>query len=47
MATAIAPEAHLTERAARRGITIVPSPPTIGAEITGIDLDRNRLDPQS
>jgi len=40
MATAIAPEADLTERASRRGILIAPSTPTIGAEITGIDLDR-------
>lgn len=38
MATAIAPE-NLIERAARRGITIAPSTPTIGAEISGIDLD--------
>lgn len=43
MATAIAPEA-LIQRAARRGITIAPSTPTIGAEIAGIDLDQPLTD---
>lgn len=38
MATAHSAES-LIERAARRGIGIAPSTPTIGAEISGIDLD--------
>ncbi|MDF7774747.1 TauD/TfdA family dioxygenase [Sphingomonas sp. AOB5] len=39
MATALFPESDLSDRAARRGITITPSTPTIGAEISGVDLD--------
>ncbi len=44
MATALAPETDLFEAAARRGIMIAPSTPTIGAEIAGIDLDRPLAD---
>lgn len=40
MATALRVDSDLQERAAGRGITIAPSTPTIGAEISGIDLDR-------
>jgi len=40
MATALHIETDLTERAASRGIVIMPSTPTIGAEISGIDLSR-------
>jgi taurine dioxygenase len=47
MATALAPEADLIERAARRGIVIAPSTPTIGAEISGIDLDRPLSDTEA
>jgi taurine dioxygenase len=39
MASALFAETDLTERAARRGIVITPSTPTIGAEISGVDLD--------
>ena len=47
MATALAPESSLIERAARRGITIAPSTPTIGAEIDGIDLDQPLSDTEA
>lgn len=47
MATLLSPEADLTERAARRGIVIAPSTPTIGAEISGIDLDRPLSDTEA
>ncbi|MES1973801.1 MAG: TauD/TfdA family dioxygenase [Pseudomonadota bacterium] len=40
MATALHIETDLTERAASRGIVIMPSTPTIGVEIAGIDLSR-------
>ena len=40
MATAYKIESDLGERAALRGVVIAPSTPTIGAEITGIDLSR-------
>jgi len=39
MATALRVESNLQEQAASRGIHIAWSTPTIGAEITGIDLD--------
>lgn len=40
MATAFQIESDLQERAASCGIVITPSTPTIGAEITGVDLDQ-------
>ena len=40
MATALNIETDLQERAASRGIVIVPSTPTIGAEISGIGLNQ-------
>jgi len=46
MAT-LARETDLTERAARRGIVIAPSTPTIGAEIGGINLDQPLSDADS
>lgn len=39
MATALFAETDLADRAARHGITIAPSTPAIGAEISGVDLD--------
>ncbi|RYG27433.1 MAG: taurine dioxygenase, partial [Burkholderiales bacterium] len=38
MATALFQETDLTDRAARFGITITHSTPTIGAELSGVDL---------
>lgn len=40
MATAPAVHADLSERAACRGITIAPSTPVIGAELSGVDLNQ-------
>ncbi len=47
MATALRVDSDLQERAAGCGITIVHSTPTIGAEISGIDLDRPLSDAQA
>jgi taurine dioxygenase len=45
MATAVKIATTLQERAAAHGIGIAPSTPTIGAEISGIDLGRTLSDP--
>ena len=47
MATTFRVESDLQEQAASRGIVIAPSTPTIGAEISGIDLDRPLTDAEA